>query len=198
MPPNELSAYPASPRKIANTEHSARCAWPADCHIQGGGDGLVLCEGSIAEAIANPVATLMIVAGALGGPVSQSHYRTAFFEAFPAVPKTFIRGEGTTIAEAERHAWAQFERIRGCGHHKFERRGYRTGAGVCRTCGLFSSEAFNSTLDPCVRCGRTDNRASYGVDKRGHWHCPTCYPYIPDEDKSDLHKMADRLRSAGR
>ena len=31
-------------------------------------------------------------------------YLTAFFEAFPKEPKTFIRGEGKTIAEAEKQA----------------------------------------------------------------------------------------------
>lgn len=89
--------------------------WPSDCVVQWGGVGIVL---------------------------GRAPYVTAFFEAFPADPSTFIRGEGETIATAETDALAQWKRIMDCPAHRFERKRYRNGGGVCGTCGLFDSKAF--------------------------------------------------------
>ena len=110
-----------------------------------------------------------------------------------------VRGQvadGRSLAEAEESAWLQFQKIGSCPSHEFERRGYRTGAAICRHCGLFSSHALATTLDPCVVCGRDDNRASYGPDRHGRWHCEKCYRSIPEPDKSSIHRMADRMRVA--
>ena len=62
------------------------CAWPEDCLVQWGDRGLVLRREK-----------------------SGGSYTTAFFEAFPNNPQTFIRGEGVCIEEAERLAFKQFE-----------------------------------------------------------------------------------------
>jgi hypothetical protein len=92
-------------------EHVPSESWPADCFVQWGAHGLVL---GIARGVAP--------------------YTTAFFEAFPVAPSTFIRGEGATIAEAEAQAFAKWERIKACPEHLFERRGYKNGYGICSRC----------------------------------------------------------------
>lgn len=145
-------------------------------------------------ALGDPEKGLEAVAAGLGITNPAGSYRTAFFEAFPRNPDTFIRGEGPTIVEAEEDAWRQYMRVVACTSHEFERRGYRSGAGICTKCGLFESYAFEKTLDPCVVCGREDNKASYGTDKNNRWHCKQCYSGILEEDKSEIHKMADRMR----
>lgn len=103
-------------RLIRNTAEPMRHPWPADCIVQGGGAGVVFSAGSA--------------------------YRTAFVEAFPADPPTFLRGEGETIADAEDSCWARFERYAACEHGEYERRGYRNGCGFCTRCGTFFSGVF--------------------------------------------------------
>lgn len=69
-----------------------------------------------------------------------------FFEAFPA--GSFIRGEGDTIADAERDAFAQYQRDMGCRHIWGRHRPgtkdhtYTNGAAFCRKCGGFRSGMF--------------------------------------------------------
>lgn len=107
--------------------------WPDDCMIQGGTSGLVVGRRS-------------------------GSYTTAFFEAFPTDPQTFLRGEGKTVEEAEAAAWRQWQRVVGCpgpDGHEYETRGYRNGAGFCKHCGLFTSNVFDlaSIGSVCVVCG---------------------------------------------
>ncbi|MCW3783026.1 hypothetical protein [Defluviimonas salinarum] len=91
-------------------DHVPSAAWPEDCYVQWGGNGVVLeREG--------------------GG------YDTAFFEAFPKAGG-FIRGEGETIAAAEAAALAQFRRESGC-QHRWSRKDYTNGGTICRDCGGF-------------------------------------------------------------
>ena len=164
--------------------------------IQGGDNGIVLPSGSMEAALNDSSKAVGVGAAGLGLIEPQGFYRTAVFEAFPRNPSTFIRGEGRSLAEAEESAWLQFQKIGSCPSHEFERRGYRTGAAICRHCGLFSSHALATTLDPCVVCGRDDNRASYGPDRHGRWHCEKCFRSIPEPDKSSIHRMVDRMRVA--
>jgi len=89
-------------------------------------------------------------------------YRTAFFEAFP---DGFIRGEGTTLAEAETAAWTQYQQHQACPGHEYERREYRNGAGFCKHCGKFKGKVFES-LDRCVIC----DAEGYG-NRDGEWLC---------------------------
>ena len=100
------------------------CAWPDDCYVQWGSVGVVLREAEY------------------GGS-----YWTAFFESFPTDPKTFIRGEGETVQVAEAKAYQAFQRYRACNGHEFERRNYTNGAGFCKHCGLFKSQAFEPLPD---------------------------------------------------
>lgn len=126
------------------------CAWPEDCTVQWGNEGVVIGE--------------------------TCSYTTAFFEAFPASPVTFIRGEGKTVEAAERSAFAQFERHRACASHDFERRRYTNGAGFCRHCGLFSSKAF-PPLTRCTVCDApTRYSCGYGApgsadEGKAFWYC---------------------------
>lgn len=62
-----------SPNKDT-TEWPCAFPWPEDCFCQAGHSGVVFTK--------------------------SGHYRTAFFEAFPKNPNTFIRGEGSTIEVA--------------------------------------------------------------------------------------------------
>ena len=97
-------------------------AWPDDCLVQWGGRGIVFAGAEVRE--------------------------TAFFEAFPTDPETFIRGEGATVAEAEADAFARFVRQRDCSGHQMERAGYRNGCGRCTLCGLFLSHVFEPLEEP--------------------------------------------------
>ena len=99
-----------------------QAAWPEDCVVQWGERGIVISNDRTRQ--------------------------TAFFEAFPTDPTTFIRGEGASIPEAEASAFAQFRRYLDCPEHLVERRGYRNGAGLCISCGLFISGAFEPLPDP--------------------------------------------------
>lgn len=142
--------------------------WPADCFVQCGGDGIVLPAGGLKAALTESAAGLKVI-GEMAGkvPMREGAYRTAFFEAFPKNPSTFIRGEGATIEEAEASAWRQFEKFRACAKHQFHRKGYRNGAGFCRKCGMFKSKVFR-VLDRCkYNCGRP----GYDHDKNGKWYC---------------------------
>lgn len=71
-----------------------------------------------------------------------------FFEAFPR--GTFIRGDGQTIEEAERQAFAQFESEAGCEHfwgRSHPRRGtYTNGGGFCHKCGRFEGNRFREIV----------------------------------------------------
>lgn len=108
---------------IANTDHAATQPWPADVYLQGGERGVVVVE--------DPTA-----------PRGHRVRRTAFVEVFPAgLPRTFLRGEGATVAEAERAAWRRFEAMAACsaapGHGPFDAGGYRNGSGWCTVCGTW-------------------------------------------------------------
>lgn len=74
---------------------------------------------------------------------------TPFFEAFP--PNTFIRGEGDTIEDAERKAFAQYEREKSCDHffgrHHPRRGTYTNGGAFCHFCGRFESSYFKPVVE---------------------------------------------------
>lgn len=130
--------------------------WPADVDVQGGRRGVVIT-----------------------GVMS---YRTAFVEVFPTDPRTVIRGEGATLEEAEDAAWARFVRVTTPDHeHTFEQAGYRNGAGVCSTCGLFQSGVFDLAEigSTCTICGT------------GTYYC-----VIGDSLYCEAHAPADKDRAA--
>lgn len=113
-------------RYITYTREPVRHPWPEHCFVQGGSTGVAL----------RPDGT---------------PYRTAFVEVFPAEPRTFLRGEGVSIQEAEDACWAIYQRVIACAHKEFDRAGYTNGGGLCKTCGMFWAEAFEpQPTNPCV------------------------------------------------
>lgn len=134
------------PRPILRTGQDARHPWPNGCYIQGGSSGLVLARDG-------------------------NHYTTAFVEAFPRNPDTFIRGEGATVADAEDAAWAKYQSYLACPGHEYEARGYTNGAGFCRHCSMFASDVFTAEQlgQYCAVCQTPTKRQSAG----GAWYCQT-------------------------
>lgn len=128
--------------KKFNKEYECKFPWDDDCGLQYGEKGVVLTK-------------------------KGDSYTTAFLEAFPNNPDTFIRGEGATVEEAEKNAWEQLQRYRSCKKHEFERRGYENGAGFCKHCGLFKSKAFEP-LTKCKICGKP---TYYTSDINGNYYC---------------------------
>lgn len=150
--------------------HAPVRPWPDTCQVQWGDHGLVLPR------------------------VGNDSYFTAFFEAFPTDPSTFIRGEGDTIASAEENAWKKWLRIRECPGHEFEKRGYENGAGFCRFCNLFQSKVFPPE-NPCRFCGTL---TYYGRDNKGSWVCEVCVGLglVPEDDKTEAMKYLERWKTA--
>lgn len=135
-------------------EYSCANQWPDECYLQCGRTGIVFTK-----------------AGS---------YRTAFFEAFPKSPSTFIRGEGRDLQAAEADAWAKWQKITQCPGHEFERRGYKNGLGFCQHCGMSFSRAFEPE-HICVICQTPTDHAT---DINGNHYCEQHASLIP-EDKRD-------------
>lgn len=112
MPKIRSHHFPDHPL-AQDTDFTPACAWPDDTTVQWGGNGVVL---------------------------GKESYETAFFEAFPA-GAGFIRGEGKTIADAEKGAFAQFQREHGC-QHVWGRRGYTNSGAKCLKCNAFHINIF--------------------------------------------------------
>lgn len=127
--------------------YPCQMAWPNDCYVQCGDSGLVLGE---------------------------DPYETAFFEAFPKNPSTFIRGEGSTIAEAELSAWQQYQGYLNCSEHSFKRyRSEDSTHGICTHCKLFLSNIFEP-LTSCKCCGKQGVKFSLYTDEQSVY-CLTHY-----------------------
>lgn len=106
--------------------------WPAGIYLQCGGSGVVL---------------------------SKKSYITAFFEAFPNDPSTFIRGEGETIELAEESAWNKYQKIMNCTEHKFNRHGKTTKA-ICLNCNLRLTNYF-PPLECCSICNKENSNKNF-------------------------------------
>lgn len=90
------------------------------------------------------------------------NYATAFFEAFPKMPSTFIRGEGKTVEEAEAKAFEKYTKIIDCSNHEMVRRG-NSEHGICKHCGLFLSNCL-APLKSCDICGKEHVKTSVTQD----------------------------------
>lgn len=132
----------------------AAMPWTDDVAVQGGRHGLVV----------TPTRGDSVPSAAGSGPVGT--YFTAFVEVFTG--GTFIRGEGATLAAAERQAWNRYQAWRSCpgptGQHEWSPDRhlpggrsirYRNGAGFCRHCGAFESGRFTGADlgQHCRGCG---------------------------------------------
>lgn len=145
-------------------EYICQFEWPDDCFVQGGDSGVVLSK--------------------------NGNYQTAFVEAFPKNPNTFIRGEGRTLEEAEKSAWEQFQKHSKCTHPGFERRSYQNGAGFCIGCGMFKSDAFEPTTKCCV-CKKP---TCYTTDINSRWYCEN-HP-VPEDLKHKWQKEFDKFETS--
>lgn len=120
----------------------------------------------------------------------RGNYTTAFFEAFPRNPDTFIRGEGTTVGEAEDKAWEKYQRIIVCDHvDGFDRRGYRNGLGFCKKCGMSKSHAF----EPLTRCAICDTPTYHTSDIDDKWYCKDHAGQKPVEKWTEADKFSHQL-----
>lgn len=137
-------------------EYTCKYNWDNDCFLQCGDKGIVMREKDI--------------------------FQTAFFEAFPKNPNTFIRGEGKTIEEAEEKAWNKLQKYKSCKKHEFIRNGYTNGAGFCKHCGLFKSHAFEPSTKCCI-CGTPTD---WTKDNKNNWYCKEHDKRIPIENIDSL------------
>jgi len=126
-------------RKSFGDPYLCKHDWAEDCFVQCGGDGIVFERKGALVNIFTSEKPLETYAEERSLP---STYTTAFFEAFPNNPATFLRGEGKTIEEAEEQAWQKFQRYLACAGHEFEKRGYTNGAGFCKHCNMFACKVF--------------------------------------------------------
>lgn len=102
--------------------------WDEDTFVQGDHEGLVFSKDDIET--------------------------VAFFEAFPINPKTFIRGEGVSLEEAEDNAWKTFQNIINCANHEFERL-KNSNHATCKHCDLFQSDVLKS-INNCSVCNKEE------------------------------------------
>lgn len=132
--------------------------WPDDCSVQGGNSGVVFSP--------------------------NGNYQTAFFEAFPKTPSTFIRGEAETIEGAEKNAWEKYQRIVNCKEHEYEKRGYKNGLGFCVHCDLQKSNAF----EPEQYCKICNAPTNWKRSNKDDWYCKEHSDMIPEDDKFSWQK----------
>ena len=130
-------------RNSCGEPYECKRPWPESCFVQCGEKGIVVKKGTLEGALTDPAKALEALETVVGLREEPESYRTAFFEAFPRDPNTFLRGEGKTVEEAETSAWRQYERFTSCQGHEFERRGYTNGAGFCKHCNMFSGRVFS-------------------------------------------------------
>jgi len=141
--------------------------WPEDCYLQGGSDGIVLQR------------------------KSKDSYTTAFFEAFPKLSgiSTFIRGEGSTIQEAEKKCFDQYLKMAQCSSHEWTRkiRGKVRvdGYAQCTKC-LFEGKA----LAPTTTCVICDTPTSIKIEEE--YYCPEHFAEIPFETIFNARKKQNK------
>lgn len=90
--------------------------------------------------------------GSSGLVIGLNPYKTAFFEAFPKKPATFIRGEGKTIEDAEISAWNKYQKILNCSDHSFIRF-KTTDTAKCVLCDLNLTNYY-PPLTSCAICSK--------------------------------------------
>lgn len=129
-------------RKSFGDDYVCQKPWAEDMFVQCGGSGVVLDRND-----------------------PEKSYTTAFFEAFPKNPSCFLRGEGSTVEEAEAACWEKYQKVITC-EHEMERRNRRDGYGYCKHCS-YASMVFEP-LDKCCKCGVPTR---YTTDYKGRHYC---------------------------
>jgi hypothetical protein len=121
---------------------------------------------------------------------SKGTYRTAFFEVFSTIDPRFVRGEGSTVEEAEADAWQKTVKFCKCQNHEFERGTYRNGAGLCKHCGMFKSGVFPPSTH-CTICGIP---TYWTYDTDDNWYCEKHANDIPEEKLTASGKFIRDIR----
>lgn len=129
-------------RQSFGEDYVCQKPWDEDMFVQCGGRGVVLKRKD-----------------------PEKSYTTAFFEAFPNNPSCFLRGEGSTVEEAEAACWEKYQKVITC-DHEMERRDRRDGYGYCKHC-AYASMVFEP-LDKCCKCGVPTR---YTTDYKGRHYC---------------------------
>lgn len=164
------------------SKYECKFDWPISCTIQAGDKGVVF--KSLEKAFENPIETITIVAATKKDKQpkkTNTYYTTCFFEAFPA--DTFLRGEGTTIEEAEAKCWAKYQKVTQCKAHEPERRNRRDGYGFCKHCGM--GKMYFEPLETCIICGV----ATYHFcDTDSKWYCKIHAKDIPKDKQTEMYK----------
>lgn len=142
------------------TPYACQHSWPDGCRLQCGDQGIVF--------------------------TATGSYSTAYFEAFP--PDTFIRGEGTTIADAEQDAFAQYQRQLQCSAHMYERGTYRNGYGICKYCGRGAL-----VFTPLEHCSVCQEPTYFLQAPDGRWYCAAHEDQVPLEELSPAQQLLRRV-----
>jgi hypothetical protein len=164
-------------RKSFGEPHICKQPWSEEIFVQCGESGIVLNSKS-----------------------PEKSYQTAFFEAFPKNPSCFLRGEGTTVEEAENQCWEKYQKVINC-NHEMERRDRTDGYGYCKHCS-YSSTVF----EPLTKCCKCNIPTAYTQDYKGNWYCnkhkrfkskdPNPPRYFDDTYKRTPRKYKKRLKQA--
>lgn len=132
-------------RKSFGEDYECEFQW--DCFVQCGDKGLVVSK--------------------------KENYTTAFFEAFPKNPSCFLRGEGSSIKEAEQQCWNKLQNLLLC-NHEMERRDRVDGYAYCKHCS-YSSMIF----EPLTNCKICNEPTRYTYDINEDWYCQKHHRFIP-------------------
>lgn len=151
--------------------------WPDDCFCQCGGKGVVFTDDSLEKTLTDPAEGLEAIKAVAGKPSKKSHYKTAFFEAFPKSPSCFIRGEGYTVEEAEQKAFEKYQKILNCLTHEWDRKNRTDGYCYCTKCPL--SGTFLEPLTKCHVCQVPTSRYTNKDDV--HYCMDHYYQLTPEE-----------------
>jgi hypothetical protein len=152
-----------------DTEYAPTQPWLDDTYVQWGDSGLVI-----------------------NTTDSTKSYKTAFFEAFPAKPCLigFLRGEGETLADAEKDCFEKYDRATHC-DHQWGRKHYRNGGMLCYKCKQFTAKMVGPvvtlgewktpinkwdthTLEWLAELNKTENDPRFGpviegIPQKGHY-----------------------------
>ncbi len=179
-------------RNSRGGDYQCQNEWPEDCFVQCGGNGIVITYHKIEDVLTDPEKAAEAFIGATSGNEATQKlpfYRTAFFEAFPRNPNTFIRGEGKTVEEAENECWKTYQAYFECDHPSFEPRDYENGSGFCTKCGLWFSGVIKP-IHPCQVCGKLTWDTK---DKDGDFWCEDHYRQMPVEKMTETQKKFRKM-----
>lgn len=167
-------------RMSSSPDYDSKYEWGFFC--QGGTSGIVLPSGSFDKMFSddNPLD------GLAEGVADDESYTTAFFEAFPKKPSCFLRGEGSTIEEAEEECWKKYQKVLTC-EHEMERRNRTDGYAYCKHCS-YSSTVFEP-LTKCCKCGKP---TAYTTDYKGKYYCKKHGRTKPKNPNPRRWEMEDR------